>query len=68
MSLKLNKDHHHVYGEKLADLGNIAVGAFVFGQFISEQLFSLRLAILGIVAFVTCYFASYLFLKGGGEK
>lgn len=67
MALSLNKEHRQVYGEKLADLGNIALGAFVFGQVISEQLFSPRLAILGIGAFVTCYFSSYFFLKGGGE-
>ena len=35
--------------EKLPDVANLGVGALLFGQFVSNQPFSLRLALSGCV-------------------
>jgi hypothetical protein len=41
--------------DKLPDTGNLALGALVFGQYISDRPFSLRLAIVGCVGWVALF-------------
>ena len=50
--------------EKVADLGNLAAAAMLFGQVLSGKSIDLRAAILGIIAASACYLISFLLLKG----
>lgn len=45
--LELNSKQRAVLADKLSDFANIAAGAMVFGQSISERPFSATLATLG---------------------
>ena len=42
--LLLNRAQRSLLAEKLADIGNLAAGALIFGQFLSDYSFSLSLA------------------------
>lgn len=64
----LNEKHRELYGEKLIDVANIAIGALVFGQFISEKGFSWELANIGFSVFIGCYFTSYFLIKERRKK
>lgn len=44
----MNPKQREVFAEKLMDVGNIAAGALIFGQFFSEQGFRWGLTILGL--------------------
>jgi len=61
---KLSYNHRQLYSEKILDTGNIALGALVFGQFVSQGMFSWGLTILGITVLFICFLISYLLLKG----
>ena len=39
--------------DKLSDVANLAAGTLIFGQFLSEQPFSLPLALFGVGVWVT---------------
>ena len=45
--LRLRPRQRTVLLEKLPDVANLGVGALLFGQFVSNQPFSLRLALSG---------------------
>ena len=45
--LELKRRQRGVLIDKLPDAANVAAGALLFGQFLSEQAFSLGLAIVG---------------------
>lgn len=47
--LDLNRQQRSVLADKLADTGNLAVAGMVFGQTLSGEPFSLRLAVAGLV-------------------
>lgn len=46
--LSLNKTQIALLADKLSDVANLAAGALIFGQFLSERLFSLPLAVFGV--------------------
>ena len=50
--LLLNKSQRTLLAETLADIGNVAAGALIFGQFLSDYAFSLRLASFGVVTWL----------------
>jgi len=64
----VNSKQRKAFAAKLMDVANIAVGALVFGQFLSERGFrwSLTLAGLGLMALL--YVISYFLLKFDDEK
>jgi len=53
--------------DKLGDAANVALGALVFGQFLSESGFSLLVARSGLTAWVALLFWAAL-LTGRGES
>ena len=44
--------------DKLFDAANVAAGAMVFGQFVTEGPFSIAVAIVGLVIWITFVIAS----------
>lgn len=60
--IKLNRDHRKIYGEKMVELANIALGGLVLGQLISGKL-SGRVVFLGLAIFTLCYIISYFLLR-----
>lgn len=54
-------------GKHLMLLGNLAVGALVFGQTISGARFDPKAAIAGIALWVILYLTAVLLMKGGGK-
>jgi hypothetical protein len=54
--------------DRFLELGNIAVGAIIFGQFISEQGFQWGLTLLGIGLWGFFSIMSYLFLRWSKPK
>ena len=63
MAIRFNEDHRRLYADKLVDLANVAIGALVFGQILSERGFSLRVTLMGLMLFMSGYLMSYLFLR-----
>jgi len=63
MVIRVNEDHRKLYADKVVDLANIAVGALVFGQILSERGFSFRLTLIGLMLFLSGYLMSYLLLR-----
>ena len=63
----MNQNQRKFISDKLGTLGNIAVGALIFGQFLSKELFHFPSFSFGVACWVTCYLAGYLILKGGDE-
>lgn len=51
----LNPKQRNVLAEKLADLGNIAVGSLVFGYVLRSEAFNQFSLILGIVLMIVTY-------------
>jgi hypothetical protein len=51
----LNTGQRKVLGEKLADLGNIAVGSLVFGYVIRSESFNNLSLVLGLLIAVAAY-------------
>lgn len=51
--LVLNREQRRVLVDKLPDIANVAAGAMVFGQFLGDRPFSLRLAALGSLLWAT---------------
>lgn len=62
--LKLTRHHRQVYAEKMLDTGNIAVGALVFGQFVSQSPFSWTITFFGLAVLLASFLISYFLLKG----
>jgi hypothetical protein len=50
--LELNREQRARMADKLPDAGNVALGALVFGQFLSDRPFSVGTAGLGILSWV----------------
>ena len=46
--LRLSERRRELLGEKFADAANVALGALVFGQFLSDEAYSAVLFSLGI--------------------
>lgn len=65
MVKRYSEDQRARIGEKLLDLGKIAAGALLFGQFISSRPFDLQLAITGVVVVVGLYLVGLRVMRGG---
>jgi hypothetical protein len=61
--LRFNERQRTVLAEKLFDLGNLAAGALVFGQFIGEKTVSLRVIGVGLAAWVSSITLSLVFSR-----
>ncbi len=59
--LVLNREQRRVLVDKLPDVANVAAGALVFGQFLSDRTFSVRMAALGITVWAALLACSILF-------
>lgn len=59
------QDQRGRIGEKFLDLGNIAAGALMFGQFISDKPFSLGIAVLGFLVVIVLYLVGLWVMRGG---
>lgn len=53
------KEFKSRFSEKLMDLGNITLAAFVLSQFVSDKNFSFSVFTLGIVFAIISYAVSY---------
>ena len=53
--LDWNPRQRTLVADKLFDAGNVALGAMLFGQFVSQQPFSFALALVGVVLWVTFF-------------
>lgn len=60
----MNPQQRNRLSEKVADLGNLAAAAMIFGQFISGKPLDFRAVLVGLGLIIGCYFVSYLLLKG----
>ena len=63
----MNPKQREVFAEKLMDVGNIAAGALIFGQFFSEQGFRWSLTLLGLAIMGGLYVYAYFLLKFSDE-
>lgn len=54
-------------GKHLMLLGNLAIGALVFGQTISGARFDPKVAMAGIILWIILYLTAVLLMKGGGK-
>ena len=62
--LRLTKKRREILAEKFGDLANLAVGALVFGQAISQDVFSPWVAVVGIAVWPVLTGLTYA-LAGG---
>ncbi len=46
--VRFAKEQRELLADKLPDAANVAVGALVFGQFLSERVFSVGVAVCGV--------------------
>ena len=60
MKVRFSAKYRARLSEKLMELGNIAGGALVFGQFLSKERFSFATLIGGVIVVVIFYFVSYI--------
>jgi len=56
--LDFNRRQRALAADKLLDVGNVAVGGMVFGQFLADRPFSIALAIVGLSVWVTLFVLS----------
>ncbi len=59
------EDQRGRIGDKLLDLGNIAAGALLFGQFVSDRPFSLPVAVSGFLLVIVLYLTGLRVMRGG---
>jgi predicted MFS family arabinose efflux permease len=65
---RYSEDQRGRIGEKLLDLGNIAAGAMLFGQVVSNRQFDMITAFLGLVVLIACYLVGLRIMRGGGKQ
>lgn len=53
--VRLTRKQRQLLVDKLLDAANLALGAMVFGQFLSDRSFSLALALTGFITWVTLF-------------
>jgi hypothetical protein len=63
--LRLTRQRREILAEKFGDLANLAVGALVFGQAVTEDQFSLLLGVAGSTVWALLTAATYLLLGDG---
>ncbi len=64
----MNPKQREVFAEKLMDVGNIAAGALIFGQFFSEQGFRWGLTLFGLAVMAGLYTYAYFLLRFEDER
>jgi hypothetical protein len=64
--IKLKREQRSLLAAKVADVANVAAGALIFGQALSGTAFSVKLAIVGIGAWLAMTAAAVI-VVGGGE-
>lgn len=64
----LNPKQRNVLAEKLADLGNIAVGSLVFGYVLRSEAFNQFSLILGIALMITTYGFAIILERNSNEN
>ena len=65
--VELTSRQRALLADKLPDVANIAAGALLFGQFLSDRTFSLLLAAAGL-ALWTFLFGCAVVLAGGDQS
>ena len=65
MAKRYTMDQRGRIGEKLLDLGNIAAGALLFSQFISDKPFDFQMASVGIIILTVLYLVGLKIIRGG---
>ena len=58
-----NQKQREVLAEKVADLGNIAVGSLVFGVSLRSDLFNMISFIIGLIISLTAYWITFRILR-----
>lgn len=61
--IQFNPKQREVLAEKLADLGNIAIGSLVFGYVIRSEAFNHLSLILGLLVAVAAYWLTVILEK-----
>ena len=61
--MKSKKAFRSLFAEKLMELGNIIIAAFVLSQFLSNKQFSFYQFTLGLILATISYIGSYLSIK-----
>jgi len=64
--IRLKREQRSLLAEKVADVANVTAGALIFGQALSGTAFSVKLAIVGIGAWLAMTAATVI-VVGGGE-
>jgi hypothetical protein len=59
---KSKKLFRSLFAEKLMDLGNIIITAFVLSQFISTKQFSIHMFTFGFILAIISYLVSYFII------
>ena len=60
LRLKLTIGQRGLLGDKLADIANVAAGALIFGQSLSERPFSVRLTVTGVLVWAVVMVAALI--------
>ena len=56
--LDWNSRQRALVADKLFDAANVAAGGMLFGQFLAERPFSIALAVIGVIVWVTFFVIS----------
>jgi hypothetical protein len=65
--LELNREQRRVFIENVPDAANVAAGALLFGQFLSDRPFSLAAALAGVGVWVLLMVWAVVLAKKGGS-
>jgi len=63
----MNKRQRQAFAEKLMDVGNLAVGALLLGQFLAKE-FNWLWTVAGFGAWMILYSVGYFLLRGEDEE
>jgi hypothetical protein len=64
--LRLSSRRRELLSDKFADAANVALGALVFGQFVSEQPYSTTVAVVGFSIWLALTSMAVLMTGGRG--
>lgn len=63
----MNKRQRQAFAEKFMDVGNLAVGALLLGQFLAKE-FNWLWTVAGFGAWMVLYSVGYFLLQGEDEE
>ncbi len=63
----MNERQRQAFADKLMEVGNLAVGALLLGQFLAEE-FKWLWTLVGMGIWGVCYGLGYLLLRNGGDR